>query len=205
MWTSWISFSFFQTEQSWAGTTAIGAQLQSFTSTFMLIFSSPLTLCSNFAMLAHVARLAAVVTAHWFQNKQAYLHLEVPNHDLLWHFWYTEGQKQSVGGDLLNIPFHCHSVHFNNTLFLQFVPDLPFRHAGQLMTADDSMGWVQCLMNIDLHWSIHKSCRFMTHCLHFFAAFNLKRSVPQSVNTLQGPAYCLKSVLNNKRRQFAQW
>ena len=42
------------------GTIAIREQLGSLTPTFMLIFSAPLTLCSNFTTLARVARFVAV-------------------------------------------------------------------------------------------------------------------------------------------------
>ena len=47
------------------GTIAIRAQLGSLTLTFMLIFSTSWTLCSNLATLTRVAELVAVEATHW--------------------------------------------------------------------------------------------------------------------------------------------
>ena len=52
------------------------------------------------------------------------------NHNLLGHFWHAEGQKRGAGGNLVSIPLYCHPVDLSNTLFLQFLLDLHFRHAG---------------------------------------------------------------------------
>ena len=94
-------------------TIAMGAQLGFLTPTFVLIFPPTIDICSNFAALARVAKLVAVVAASG--SEQSYLHLQVPSCDLLWHFWSTEGQKQSVGGDLLCIPFHRQSADLSTT------------------------------------------------------------------------------------------
>ena len=56
-------------------TIAITAQLGSLTLTFMLIFFTTHTLRSNLAMLAHVAKLAAVEATHRVGYKQGHLHL----------------------------------------------------------------------------------------------------------------------------------
>ena len=57
------------------GTIAIRAQLGALTLTFMLIFSTTHTLCSNLAMLACVSKLVAVEATHRVWNKQGHLHL----------------------------------------------------------------------------------------------------------------------------------
>ena len=59
------------------GTIAIRAQLGSLTLTFMLIFFTTCTLCSNLAMLACVSKLVAVEATHRVGNKQGHLHLYI--------------------------------------------------------------------------------------------------------------------------------
>ena len=108
------------------GTIAVRAQLGSLTLTFMLIFFTTHTLCSNLAMLALESKLVAVEAMHRVRNKQGHLHLLTAACDLFRELWGTERQEKSVGGDHLPL-LQCHSVHPNHTLILQYIPEFKLR------------------------------------------------------------------------------
>ena len=66
----------------------------------------------------------AIKKSSWVWNKRFHFDTKIPHRGFLLKARGVKGQKMSSGGDHLSILPHRHSMNSNNTLTLQFIPDL---------------------------------------------------------------------------------